>query len=228
MRVADAIQLMKELPPRYRPRLEPTPQFIKDRGLDRTWHWTRLTEDIWHARLSNWPTEFDSDFEEMWLSTYHAIEVSYGTIEFPSLYEILHRDDPKKNHPIQEFESLARIADYFKDGFELFKNIGVAYHEGDTPESHPKFDSYQANIKDVMDAIRRANPNAFDGNGSVTSEEWIRLEVPEETVDIFELYTQLALEALGVEVEWVDSWYYHTHAGGIHCGTNVLRSWAPA
>jgi hypothetical protein len=31
------------------------------------------------------------------------------------------------------------------------------------------------------------------------------------------------LESLGKQVHWVDSWYYHTHGGGIHCGTNVLR-----
>lgn len=24
-------------------------------------------------------------------------------------------------------------------------------------------------------------------------------------------------------VDWVDSWFYHLHFGGIHCGTNVLR-----
>ena len=34
------------------------------------------------------------------------------------------------------------------------------------------------------------------------------------------------LEAAGRRVHWVDSWYYHTHKGGIHCGTNALRRWA--
>ena len=41
---------------------------------------------------------------------------------------------------------------------------------------------------------------------------------------MFQLYTHALLTMLGVTVQWVDSWYYHVHDGGIHCGTNVLRT----
>jgi hypothetical protein len=52
----------------------------------------------------------------------------------------------------------------------------------------------------------------------------IKINIPENTVDVFEAYTQLVLEGLGLTVKFVDSWFYHTHAGGIHCATNVMRT----
>jgi hypothetical protein len=42
-------------------------------------------------------------------------------------------------------------------------------------------------------------------------------------VDLFEAYIQLVVNALGLSIDWVDTWFYHVHFGGIHCGTNVLR-----
>lgn len=42
-------------------------------------------------------------------------------------------------------------------------------------------------------------------------------------VDIFETYIQAVAEEIDAPVFWIDSWFYHVHAGGIHCGTNVLR-----
>jgi hypothetical protein len=52
---------------------------------------------------------------------------------------------------------------------------------------------------------------------------WRRWVIPENTVDVFEAYVQLVADALGLRLHFVDSWFYHVHFGGIHCGTNVLR-----
>ena len=52
---------------------------------------------------------------------------------------------------------------------------------------------------------------------------WIRLQIREETVDLFELYMFLVAQALGLELHFIDSWYYHVSDGELHCGTNVLR-----
>ncbi|MBK8429450.1 MAG: hypothetical protein IPL27_27395 [Lewinellaceae bacterium] len=75
----------------------------------------------------------------------------------------------------------------------------------------------------VEEAIRKTNPGVFDEKGNLTVKDWIRIRIPEDTVDIFELYTHIALMKTGQTVHWVDSWYYHIYDGGIHCGTNVLR-----
>ena len=126
-------------------------------------------------------------------------------------------------HPVQEVETLYRIAGYFKDGFATFKNVPVDYCKGDTETSHPLADKYEADIKPVMDAIDKANPGVFNKDGSIVPKEWTRVEIPEDTADVFEVITHALLEGLGLTVRWIDSWYYHTHSGGIHCGTNVIR-----
>jgi hypothetical protein len=41
--------------------------------------------------------------------------------------------------------------------------------------------------------------------------------------NLFELFTLAVVQDLGLTVRFVDSWFYHIHDGGIHCGTNVLR-----
>ena len=66
------------------------------------------------------------------------------------------------------------------------------------------------------------NRRHFDARGRLR-DGWRRFELAETMVDIFELYIQAVAAELDVPVFWVDSWYYHVHAGGIHCGTNVLR-----
>ena len=55
-------------------------------------------------------------------------------------------------------------------------------------------------------------------------EGWRRFEIAETMVDIFETFIQAVAAELDVPLSWIDSWYYHVHAGGIHCGTNVLRT----
>lgn len=75
---------------------------------------------------------------------------------------------------------------------------------------------------DVAQRIRRDNPRHFDANGRLR-DGWRRLVIREGTVDVFEAWTELVAASLGVAVDWIDSWFYHVHLGGIHCGTNVLR-----
>jgi hypothetical protein len=50
-----------------------------------------------------------------------------------------------------------------------------------------------------------------------------RFVIREQTVDLFEAYIALVADALGLQLAWIDSWFYHVKFGGIHCGTNVLR-----
>ncbi len=96
--------------------------------------------------------------------------------------------------------SLDRLADQFMDGFP-----GLGSRE-------------------VERLIRSSNPGSrmFDRQGSLRP-GWHQLTIPEQTVDLFEAYTQVTLESIGMEIYWVDSWHYHTQLGEIHCGTNVQR-----
>jgi hypothetical protein len=87
-------------------------------------HWTRSAEDVTHAHLSRWPTEFDADYEEMVISDWQAVNASSGVFDYPSVYRVLHAEDPQANHPIREDESPYRIAGYFKDGFDAFARWG--------------------------------------------------------------------------------------------------------
>lgn len=95
-------------------------------------------------------------------------------------------------------DDAARLADEFADGFP-----------GQKPE-------------DIRKAIIRANPGAFLPNGDLTP-GWRKLLIPEDTVDVFEAWTDAVAAGLGLHVEWVDAWYYHLRLGSIHCGTNVIR-----
>lgn len=76
--------------------------------------------------------------------------------------------------------------------------------------------------KEVARRILAANPGSFRANGTLR-DGWQRLVIPENTVDLFEACIAAVLAPSGVQIEWVDSWHYHVHGGGIHCGTNVLR-----
>ncbi|MBW4707391.1 protein-arginine deiminase domain-containing protein [Roseobacter sp. YSTF-M11] len=82
---------------------------------------------------------------------------------------------------------------------------------------------------EVREAIIKANKGAFSSRPNPADElpdlkeGWRRLLIPEGTVDLFEAFIQTRLEALGLKVHFVDTWYYHIRLGEIHCGTNVLR-----
>jgi Protein-arginine deiminase (PAD) len=85
-------------------------------------------------------------------------------------------------------------------------------------------DGFPSNLSaaDLARQIVVANPGKFLANGNLRS-GWQRVLIPEHKVDLFELYTHAILDDFGLRVYWVDSWYYHTRLGGLHCGTNVMR-----
>ena len=76
---------------------------------------------------------------------------------------------------------------------------------------------------------RIIDPNRahFDARGRIR-DGWRRFEIVDDMVDIFETYIHAVAAELDVPIFWIDSWFYHVHAGGIHCGTNVLRTPARA
>lgn len=216
------------------PKVTVDEKFVRSRGLDKTWHWTRASERVDRAALSNVPTPYDKNYPDF-VSTkrqsdaaaankiMHTDVDSLMGLPYFDFWKIQHGDDPLSNHPVPEGETLYRIAGYFKDGFDPFMNIAVDYCKGDTETAHPLADKYETDIKAVMDAIDKANPGVFAKDGKVIPKDWTRIVIPEDTADVFEVLTQALMESLGLTVKWIDSWYYHTHFGGIHCGTNVLR-----
>jgi hypothetical protein len=121
-------------------------------------------------------------------------------------------------------ETLTTIADLFRDGFDEFKNPARDYAKDDSSLNAPADKQYRNDIQKVKDRIENANSGKFDSREYPASDKWIKINIPENTVDVFEAYTQLVLEGLGLTVKFVDSWFYHTHAGGIHCATNVMRT----
>ena len=49
-------------------------------------------------------------------------------------------------------------------------------------------------ISVIMEKIRNAKPGVFNKEGKIITAEWTKVIIPENTVDIFELYTQLLLD----------------------------------
>lgn len=80
-----------------------------------------------------------------------------------------------------------------------------------------------ATDRQLRQRIIEPNRRHFDARGRLR-DGWRRLEIAEDMVDIFETYIQAVAAELDVPLFWIDSWFYHVHAGGIHCGTNVLRT----
>lgn len=80
-----------------------------------------------------------------------------------------------------------------------------------------------ATARQLRRQIIEPNRRHFDARGRLR-DGWRRLELTESMVDIFETYIHAIAAELDVPISWIDSWYYHVHAGGIHCGTNVLRT----
>lgn len=107
--------------------------------------------------------------------------------------------------PGSDYSDLNRMADQFRDGFPDLEE------------------------EEVRELIHKANRTHFktsrnpSDDGFNLTEGWHKLHIPESTVDLFEACIQVQLEALGLTVHFVDTWYYHIRLGEIHCGTNVLR-----
>jgi hypothetical protein len=238
LRVPDAARFINDVKAKLGyPKVTIDEKYISARGLDQTWHWTRAGERVNRASQSNIPTEFDKNYQEyktlqarsqlqIFNNPFGELAEAFAPWPYFDLWALEHKNDPLQSHPISENETLYRIAGYFKDGFDAFKNYAVDYCREDTESAHPLSDKYESDIKAVMDKINTANPGVSDKDGSVIPKDWTRTAIPEDTTDVFELYTQALMESLGLTVRWIDSWYYHSHKGGIHYGTNVLRTFA--
>ncbi len=68
----------------------------------------------------------------------------------------------------------------------------------------------------------RPNARHFERDGRLRR-EFTKLVVADDMVDLFELFTAAVVDQLGVQLHFVDTWYYHLRDGQIHCGTNVVR-----
>jgi hypothetical protein len=79
-----------------------------------------------------------------------------------------------------------------------------------------------ATDRELHQHIIEPNRRHFDARGRLR-DGWRRFEIAETMVDIMETYIQAVAAELDIPLFWIDSWFYHVHAGGIHCGTNVLR-----
>lgn len=80
-----------------------------------------------------------------------------------------------------------------------------------------------ATARQLRQRIIEPNHHHFDARRRLR-DGWRRFEIAETMVDTFEVYIQAVAAELDVPLFWIDSWFYHVHAGGIHCGTNVLRT----
>jgi hypothetical protein len=98
-----------------------------------------------------------------------------------------------------------------------------------------------AHIRMIAEKIVRENPGKFIPGQSIATDPvtgeaigtalgqlrsgWQKINIPgRASVDVFELYIQTLMDNLGLNVHWIDSWFYHVSLGELHCGTNVLRS----
>jgi Protein-arginine deiminase (PAD) len=68
------------------------------------------------------------------------------------------------------------------------------------------------------------NSGKFTGAGAVRN-NWDRIWIPEDNVDLLEAYTFIVLTEIGLTIHWIDDWdVYHVNHGEVHCGTNVVRT----
>lgn len=62
-------------------------------------------------------------------------------------------------------------------------------------------------------------------DATLTFNKWFRVEVPQDTLDVVEVYIRSLLEREGNRVHFIDDWdTYHIQMGEVHCGTKVCRT----
>jgi hypothetical protein len=205
----------------------PTLDQLDRAGLIGTVHWTREHEYCFRSAIGWRPSAWDGDDKviAMKMDRYYGGAGGENTAmdNFPGSFDHVHRGDPWLNHPVREEDTLHTIARAFRDGFDEFKNSPVDYAKGDTADNRSREKAVEDGLVAIEDRIRNANPGVFASDGSLAVKDWTPVRIPEDTVDLFEAYTWAVLTPSGATPHFVDSWYYHTHSGGIHCGTNALR-----
>jgi hypothetical protein len=122
----------------------------------------------------------------------------------------------QRHDPVYRTTNASGLVTRIADGLTSIDDVAKVFADG--------FPGLPAQT--VARRIRAANAREFTPSGQLR-DGWRRLVVDEGMVDLFEAYLQLVARALGLTIDWVDTWFYHTHFGGIHCGTNVLRAPRP-
>ncbi|HYO13228.1 MAG TPA: protein-arginine deiminase family protein [Thermoanaerobaculia bacterium] len=148
-----------------------------------------------------------------------------------SIYELLYceRDRQSSVNDFVEKEFLEKLDRQLKEEFPnvpvlrlpvLFDTVPTlkSWAEG---QRLARTVAFTPNLVNLQKKILDANKDHFKDRKLRPG--WHCLTIPEGTVDLFEAYTQVLVESLGLKVHWIDSWYYHVRFGEIHCGTNVIR-----
>jgi hypothetical protein len=63
-------------------------------------------------------------------------------------------------------------------------------------------------------------PITQDGYVKACFRVWIK----EPTVDLMEAFIDTVTAPLGLKVHYIDDWSLHTASGGVHCGSNAIRT----
>jgi hypothetical protein len=78
-------------------------------------------------------------------------------------------------------------------------------------------------LADLHDGRLPPNELPISRDGYITA-PWFRVWINEPTVDIVEAFIDTVTAPLGLKVHYVDCWSLHVGEGGVHCGTNVIRT----
>jgi|GEM_PF-2397419 len=116
---------------------------------------------------------------------------------------------------VRPISSIGPITVVF-NGLTTLRHVARAFQDG---FPGPKEDQ-------IMAKIQADNASQFTPTGEL-KEGWRKLIIHENMVDLFEACILAVAGALGLQVDFVDTWFYHLNFGGLHCGTNVLRAPQP-
>ena len=92
--------------------------------------------------------------------------------------------------------------------------------------------SFRDAVTDLMQAIRddahnKGAPTPIDTVAPAPDHEfrnWMRIRIPDNTVDVIEGFMKSILEPIGNTVHFIDDFEsYHEQMGEVHCGTNAKR-----
>jgi hypothetical protein len=108
----------------------------------------------------------------------------------------------------------------FDDGRYVGVNRGLLTKEDIIEQFRDSFPG--ASDTELERRIIRPNSTHFHSDGRL-KDGWRKFEIEDDMLDLFETWMELVAAEIDAPISWIDSWHYHVHSGGIHCGTNVLR-----
>ncbi len=101
-------------------------------------------------------------------------------------------------------------------------SASIGGNDSDLARIAAMFQDTFLNQADAELKIRKANAGKFTTDGDLTQTGIQEISIPEDTVDLFELYMQVVAAHMGLRLSWIDTWYYHVRKGGLHSGTNSI------